>query len=401
MRNRALSAALPNIRSPAVRRGNGPPDGGAVCLSAPSPRLLRGCRPIARAVWIASLVWPLRPILRLFRPDGKSPVKAWRINELGHPSTALTFEDVPDPVPGPGEARVRVLASTINFADILLCQGIYQDRPGVPLTPGLETFGVVEAVGDGVDLALGTRVGSMAALPSGGFAEKALIRCPAALVFPEDVTPAHATVLHSTYQTSHVGLFHRGSLQAGEWILIHAGAGGVGSAAVQLARNAGARVIATAGSEAKTARCEVLGAHHAINYRTSDLYAEVMRITDGYGVDVVYDPVGGAVVEPSRRLLAFEGRYLVIGFAGGGIPSFPGNHVLVKNYAVVGVHWGYYGLKDRRPIDAAHADLLRMYRAGDIAPLVTEAVPLSGIPSVLERLEGRAIEGRAVLVTDE
>ena len=323
-------------------------------------------------------------------------MKAWRINELGHPSTALTFEDVPDPVPGPGEARVRVLASTINFADILLCQGIYQDRPGVPLTPGLETFGVVEAVGDGVDLALGTRVGSMAALPSGGFAEKALIRCPAALVFPEDVAPAHATVLHSTYQTSHVGLFHRGSLQAGEWILIHAGAGGVGSAAVQLARNAGARVIATAGSEAKTARCEVLGAHHAINYRTSDLYAEVMRITDGYGVDVVYDPVGGAVVEPSRRLLAFEGRYLVIGFAGG-LQKIPANRILVKHRAVLGSSLRYFRWYAPEKLETSAKALMDWHNAGQLKPLVTHTLPLEKTIDAIKLLTDRKAHGKLIV----
>lgn len=326
-------------------------------------------------------------------------MRAWRINELGHPSQALTFEHIPEPEPQSGEARVRVLAGTLNFADILLCQGIYQDRPGVPMTPGLETFGVVEAVGPDVELPIGAHVGCMTALPAGGYAEKALIRAHSALVFPDDIPPADGTVLYSTYQTSHVGLFHRGGLREGERVLVHAGAGGVGSAAIQLARSAGAKVIATAGSTSKVALCRALGAHHALNYRDVELYAEVMRLTDGYGVDVVYDPVGGDVVESSRRLLAFEGRYLVIGFAGGVIPSFPGNHVLVKNYSVVGVHWGFYGSQDRRPIDVAHVDLIQLYRAGAIKPHVSQQVQLKDIPSALERLEARAVEGRAVLVT--
>ena len=215
-------------------------------------------------------------------------MKAWRVNELGHPSASLHLEDVDTPEPGPGEILVRVEATTVNFADILLCQGIYQDRPGVPLTPGLEAFGTVEAVGPGADAALGTRMGGMSALPAGGYAEYALLRANGALAFPESMPATDATVMYSTYQTSHVALHHRAGLQAGEWLLVHAGAGGVGSAAVQLGVAAGARVIATAGSDEKRAICRELGARHVIDYRNEDLYAAVRDIT-GAGVDVVYD----------------------------------------------------------------------------------------------------------------
>jgi NADPH2:quinone reductase len=324
-------------------------------------------------------------------------MKAWRIEEKGHPSQALVLRDIPQPDPGPGEVAVRVGAGTVNFADILLCQGIYQDRPPTPFTPGLETAGEVVAAGPDVAIAPGARIAGMAALPAGGFAEYALIRANGALEFPEQVPFAEATVLYSTYQTAHVGLHHRGHLAAGEWLLVHAGAGGVGSAAIQLGVAAGARVIATAGSPDKLALCRKLGAHHAIDYRQADLYAEVKALTGGRGVDVVFDPVGGAVTDASRRLLAWEGRLLVIGFAGGDIPSLPANHILVKNYAVIGVHWGAYPNHDRGVIEAAHADLLRLYAERAIKPAISETVGLEGIPAALDALEHRRVQGRIVL----
>lgn len=325
-------------------------------------------------------------------------MRAWRVNELGHPRDSLLLEEVAEPAPGPGEVAVRVGAGTVNFADILLCQGIYQDRPGVPFTPGLETTGVVDAVGDGVDhVRVGDRVGGMCALPRGGFAEVALLRADAVLPFPGDVPFTDAAVLYSTFQTSYVALHHRGALLAGEWLLVHGGAGGVGSAAIQLGVAAGATVIATAGGVDKVAMCRDLGAHHTIDHQVEDLYETVQRLTGGRGVDVVFDPIGGEVAAISRRLLAWEGRHLVIGFASGDIPSFPGNHVLVKNYSVVGVHWGAYPHHRREVILAAHGDLLALYRAGRIPPAVTEVVPLEGIPAALDSLEGRRVRGRVVV----
>ena len=326
-------------------------------------------------------------------------MRAWRVNELGHPSQSLRLEEVPDPVPGPGQVMVRVEASNINFADILLCQGIYQDRPGVPFTPGLETCGLVDAVGPGVDIALGTRVAGMAALPHGGYAERALIRAGTALEMPADVPAPDATVLYSTYQTAHVGLHHRGALQAGEWLLVHSGAGGVGSAAVQLGVAAGARVIATAGGPTKVDHCLTLGARHGIDYSTADLHATIMEITDGHGVDVAFDPVGGAVGDTTRRCMAWEGRLLVIGFASGAIPSYPANHVLVKNYAVIGLHWGAYAEHGGRAIiEAAHTELLRLYRAGAIKPDISDVIRLANVPEALRSLEAREVSGRLVLV---
>ena len=332
---------------------------------------------------------------------GTATMRAWTVRELGHPSVSLRLERVPVPVPGPGEVVVRVEAGTVNFADILLCQGIYQDRPGVPFTPGLETCGVVEAVGPGVELPIGARVAGMCALPSGGFGERALVRAPSALVMPDAVAAADATVLYSTYQTAHVALHHRGRLAAGERLLVHAAAGGVGSAAVQLGVAAGAEVIAVAGGHAKAELCRDLGAHHVVDHAVEDVYGAVTAITEGRGVDVVFDPVGGPVTTPSRRLLAWEGRLLVIGFASGDIPSFPGNHLLVKNYSVVGVHWGVYHQHRPEVVEAAHADLLRLHAEGAISPVVTRVVDLGGIPAALEALEHRDVLGRVVVAPGE
>jgi NADPH2:quinone reductase len=325
-------------------------------------------------------------------------MQAWRVHELGHPSVALRLEDVAAPEPGPDQVRIRVEAGNINFADILLCQGIYQDRPGLPFTPGLETCGVVEAVGPGVHLAPGTRIAGMAALPAGGYAEQALVRAPTALEIPDDIPAADATVLYTTYQTSHVGLHHRAGLAPGEWLLVHGASSGVGAAAVRLGAAAGARVIATAGGADKAAHCRTLGAEEVLDHRTADVYADVMRITGGHGVDVAYDPVGGALGDLTRRLMAWEGRLLVIGFASGEIPSYPANHILVKNYAVVGLHWGAYAEHGGRAvIEAAHADLVRLYREGAIRSDVTGTVDLAGIPRALAALEAREVTGRLVL----
>jgi NADPH2:quinone reductase len=328
-------------------------------------------------------------------------MRAWRVNELGHPSTSLRLEEVPTPEPGAGRVRVRVEATNVNFADILVCQGVYQDRPGVPLTPGTECCGVVEAVGEGVELAPGARVAGLADLKHGGYGEQALLKAPTILTFPGDVAAAEATVLYSTFQTAHVGLFHRGRLEAGQWVLVHGASSGVGAAAVQLATVRGARVVATAGGADKLAHCRALGADVVVDSRgaaaTEAVYDAVMAATDGQGVDVAFDPVGGALGDVTRRLMAWEGRLVVIGFASGSIPSYPGNHLLVKNYAVLGMAWADYAVRRRPVVEAAHADLLELHRAGRIRTDVTP-IPLSDVPAALAALEARTVTGRLAMV---
>ncbi len=328
-------------------------------------------------------------------------MRAWRVEELGHPSVSLRLQTIPLPEPGPGQVRIRVEATNVNFADILVCQGIYQDRPGVPLTPGTESSGIVDAVGEGVELPLGVRIAAMADLRHGGYAEFALVKAPTALVMPMDLAAADATVLYSTFQTAHVGLFHRCGLAAGDWALILGASSGVGAAAVQLAVARGARVIATAGGADKVEYCRGLGAEVVVESRGDDaparLYEATMAATGGAGVDVAFDPVGGPLGDVTRRLMGFEGRLVVIGFASGAIPSYPGNHVLVKNYAVLGMAWAEYAARRRPVVEAAHAELLELFRAGRIRTDVT-TVGLDGVPAALAALEARTVTGRLAMV---
>lgn len=325
-------------------------------------------------------------------------MKAWRVDEVGDPASSLHLQDVEAPEPGPGEILIRVEACTMNFADILLCQGVYQDRPMLPFTLGLDGCGIVEACGEGVEVALGSRVAGMSALPAGAYAEKALLRAATVIEMPLDIPASDAVTLYSTYQTSYVGLHHRVHLAKGETLLVLGAAGGVGSAAVQLGVAAGATVIAVVGGDPKAKVCQELGAHHVIDHRSHEMRTEVLRLTGKRGVDVVYDPVGGVAGQQACRLLTWEGRYLVIGFASGEIPSYAANHILVKNYSVVGLHWSaYVEHGGRAVIDAAHHELMGLYRAGLIRPLIDEVVDLHDVPVGLSRLRDRTVTGRLIL----
>jgi NADPH2:quinone reductase len=320
-------------------------------------------------------------------------VRAWQVRRLGAPADALELVEVSDPVPGPGELLVRVEACALNFPDVLLAAGLYQEKPELPFTPGLEVCGRVVG-GD----APGRRVIGGPPLPRGGLAELAVL--PAAEVFdaPAGMPADEAAALLITYQTAYVGLHRRAALQPGEWLLVHAGAGGVGSAAIQVGLAAGARVIATAGGPEKVEVCRELGAQEAIDYRSEDVAARVKQITGGHGADVVWDPVGGDVFDASRRCVAFEGRLIVVGFAGGTIPTVPAGHVLVKNYSVVGLHWGLYRKVDPAVVADAHERLTELYGAGRIRPLVSERVPMVEAPAALTRLASRATVGKVVVL---
>jgi NADPH2:quinone reductase len=317
-------------------------------------------------------------------------MKAWQVRRLGAPADALELVEVPDPVAGDGELLVRVEACALNFPDALLCAGQYQDKPDLPFIPGLEVCGTV--VGDG------RRVIGGPPLPHGGLAELAVLPADGAFDVPDGMPADEAAALLITYQTAYVGLHRRAALRENEWLLVHAGAGGVGSAAIQVGLAAGARVIATAGGPEKVAVCRELGAHEAIDYRSEDIAARVREITGGHGADVVWDPVGGDVFDASRRCIAFEGRLVVVGFTAGRIPTVPAGHVLVKNYSVVGLHWGLYRQKDPRVIADAHQALKDLYAAGKIKPLVSERVPMAEAPAALTRLASRRTVGKVVVL---
>ncbi|CAN5554289.1 NADPH:quinone oxidoreductase family protein [soil metagenome] len=322
-------------------------------------------------------------------------MRAWQVKELGDPKIALSLEDLEDPTPGTGEAIVDVEAAALNFFDILLCRGEYQERPELPFTPGAEVAGTVSDAGD-TGLDVGTRVISTPPLPRGGFAEKVPVQEAAVYQIPDGMPFEDAAALHIVYQTAYFGLHRRATLREGETVLVHAGAGGVGSAAIQLARSAGARVFATAGGEEKVEVCQELGADVVVNYREDNFVDVVKEETGGRGADVIFDPVGGDIFDGSRRCVAFEGRIVVVGFAGGRIPEAPANHLLVKNYSVLGLHWGLYGKMMPHLIRETHEELVNLYTAGDIKPLIYESVPFEELPDALERLGSRGTYGKLV-----
>lgn len=324
-------------------------------------------------------------------------MRAWQVHELGDPKEALKLEEVEDPEPGPGEVTVEVEAASLNFFDILLCQGKYQERPPLPFTPGGEVSGTVVEVGDGVDLAVGTRVISTPPLPKGGFAEKVVAPVEGSVFpIPDWIPYEAAAALHIVYQTAHVGLHRRASLREGETVLVHAGAGGVGSAAIQVARAAGARVISTAGGPEKVEICRKLGAEVAVDYREENFVDAVKEATEGRGADVILDPVGGDVFDLSRRCVAFEGRIIIIGFTSGRIAEAPTNHLLVKNYSVLGLHWGLYNKIMPEIVAETHEALVRLYEEGEIDPLIFKTIPFEEVPEALELLGSRKTYGKLV-----
>lgn len=327
-------------------------------------------------------------------PDAPTSMRAWQVARLGEPAEALSQQNVPTPVPADGEVLIRVAAVAANFPDVLLARGQYQVKPELPFTPGVECSGTVVALGDGVsDLAAGDRV---VAGKIGVLAEYAAVEAAAVHPIPDGFEFIPASGLNIAYQTAWFALHRRAHLQAGEWLLVHAAAGGVGAATVQLGAAAGAKVIGVVGSEAKAEVARAAGAEHVI-LRSDDIVAEVKRITDGRGADVVFDPVGGAAFTASTRAVAFEGRIVVIGFASGEIPELTMSHPLVKNYAVLGLYWGLYQERAPELVDEAHDDLIRLFEAGAIAPVVDHVVPFSDAPAALTALATGTTVGRVVI----
>lgn len=323
-------------------------------------------------------------------------MKAWQVTELGDPREALRLVDLDEPEPAAGEILVEVEATSLNFFDILLCRGEYQERPELPFTPGAEVCGTVVRAGGESGYSGGERVIAMPPLPRGGLAQRVTVPPEAVLPAPEGMPSGKAAAMHITYQTAHFGLHRRAALKEGETVLVHAGAGGVGSAAIQLANAAGARVIATAGGEEKVGICRELGAELVLDYREEDVISAVKEATGGRGADVIFDPVGGDIFDASRRCVAFEGRIVIVGFAGGRIAEAPTNHALVKNYSVLGLHWGLYNrVMPELPV-RVHEELSGLYAAGKIDPLVYDSVPFEEVPAALEKLGSRGTYGKLV-----
>jgi len=325
-------------------------------------------------------------------------VKALRVHELGEPEQVMVLEERPEPDVRPGDVRLRVHAAALNFPDVLMCRGDYQVKPPTPFTPGAEVAGVIDELGEGVEnFRVGDRVLAIPNFGNGGFAESTTASA-AGGVFPiPDAMPfGAASALHVVYQTGHLALHRRAHLQPGETLLVHAGAGGVGTAAIQLGLAAGARVVATAGGADKVEVCRKLGAHLALDYRERDFVDAVKEFTDGRGADVIYDPVGGDTYDRSTKCIAFEGRILIIGFTSGRFAQARTNHVLIKNYSVVGVHWALYNVMNPGLVRSTHDELVRLFEAGAIDPLISERVSLAEVPAALSRLGSRGTHGKIV-----
>ncbi|MFD3440377.1 NADPH:quinone oxidoreductase family protein [Streptomyces sp. NPDC058685] len=318
-------------------------------------------------------------------------MQAWRVHRNGEPSEVMRLEEVDRPTPGDGQLLLKVRAANINFPDALLCRGQYQVRPPLPFTPGVEICGETED---------GRRVIANPALPDGGLADYVVADAAAVLPAPEALDDAEAAALHIGYQTGWFGLHRRAALRAGETLLVHAAAGGVGSAAVQLGKAAGARVIGVVGGEDKARVARELGCDVVVDRRTEDIVAAVKEATGGRGADVIYDPVGGDAYAKSAKCVAFEGRILVVGFASGTIPSPALNHALVKNYSIVGLHWGLYNQKDPAAILACHEELTRLAADGAVKPLISGRVAMKDAADAVQRVADGTTTGRLVVIPE-
>ncbi|GAA4842928.1 NADPH:quinone oxidoreductase family protein [Kitasatospora terrestris] len=321
-------------------------------------------------------------------------MRAWQVTELGEPDRVMRLaEDVAEPVARDGQVLVRVRAAAVNFPDALMVRGHYQVRPPLPFTPGVELCG---EIADGPRR--GERVLGTAAVPAGAFAEYALMDAAGAFPAPDALDDAEAAALHIAYQTAWFGLHRRAALRPGETLLVHAAAGGVGSAAVQLGKAAGATVIGVVGGPEKAAVARGLGADLVVDRHGEDFVAAVRAATGGRGADVVFDPVGGDAYTGSTKCIAFEGRILVVGFAGGTIPAPGLNHALVKNYAILGLHWGLYNAHDPAAVAHCHRELTALAAKGVVKPLVSARHPLAGAASAVQAVADGTTTGRLAIV---
>jgi NADPH:quinone reductase len=324
-------------------------------------------------------------------------MRAWQVRNFGSfrdPGT-LELGEVPPPVPEEGCALVRVRAAGVNFPDTLIIAGKYQVRPPLPFTPGFEAAGEIVELGPGCSgFAVGDRV--VCWTPRGAFTEYASVRCDHMFRAPAGMSDEEAAVYLVSYQTAWFSIIHRAALRAGETLVVHGGAGAIGSAAIELGKAAGATVIATAGTPEKEAICRRLGADHTIDHSTRDVSAVVRELT-GNGANVILDAIGGDLLERSLRCIAWEGRIVTIGFTSGVIPSIPANRILLKNISVVGLYWGEYWKHDPALIHTAQAKLDALYAEGKIRPLVGKVFALEELPQALDAVLDRANYGKHVV----
>lgn len=323
-------------------------------------------------------------------------MRAWLVREFGPFGEKLELADMPRPVAEEGSALIRVRAAGVNFPDALVIAGTYQVRPERPFTPGFELVGDVVQTGDDcAGVSEGERVICWTNI--GAFQEYVSVRPEQTFPVPRSMTDAEAAVFLVSYQTAIFSLIHRAGLRAGEVLLVHAGAGAVGSAAIQLGKVFGATVIATASNSNKEALCRELGADHSVNYSTLNFVKEVLEITAGRGADVILDPVGGQIFGDSLRCIASEGRIIPVGFASGNIPSVAMNRVLLKNISIVGFYWGDYWKRDPSLIRATQSQLNSLYEQGLIPPLTGKIYEMEELPKALADLSDRNNYGKNVI----
>ncbi|MEZ5246284.1 MAG: zinc-binding dehydrogenase [Acidimicrobiales bacterium] len=346
-------------------------------------------------------------------------MRAWRVHEYGAPLEVLQLETVPVPEPEAGEVRVRVQAIPLNLNDIeRITGGNMMAPPEFPYSPGMEVMGVVDACGPGAEAWQGRRVVATTRRAFGGFAEQAICSTPAVFDMPDDIPLPDAAALYFPFHLAWLGLFDRAELKAGESVLIHAAAGGSGSAAVQLAANAGARVFATAGTDEKVQQCLDLGADVAINYADTDFAEIVLAETDNRGVDVVFDNVGEAVMEQSMKCTAYNGRYLMMGFASNKTvadePFIVPRRVALGNFKLCGVLLNYAGDDMIQMMKTAlgwnvsptalgeriTADIVDLVRAGAVKPVIGSVVAFEELPGLIDDMANRRTTGRAIVMVD-
>ncbi len=333
--------------------------------------------------------------------------RAWWVTNLGEPEAALRLGSAVDAPPGARQARVEVCAIGLNHADLLVCSGRYQERPPLPFVPGFEASGRIVEVGSGADLEPGQRVVVVPELPAGALAETLTVDSSQLYPVPDEMPFEVAAVLHVAYQTAHFALHHRGGVRPGESVLISGAAGGVGAAALQLGRLAGVRCIALATGATRAAACRQLGADEVLDLAEigaphdadDPLVERIRELTGGRGADVVIDIVGGSLGERLRRCVGFEGRMVVVGFSGGRIGSFPANHVLLRNYSVVGLYLSRYRRENPDLLASVHSELVAPWSRGALEPPVQRVMRFEEAPASLALLARREVVGRVVLRT--
>ena len=314
---------------------------------------------------------------------------------------ALNWTALPTPAPGEGEVLIEIKAASLNFPDLLIVQNKYQHKPPLPFVPGSEYAGVIQAVGKGVEhLEVGQSVACLSG--TGGFGTHVVAPAARCMALPDGFDHVDAAAFIMIYATSWHALIDRGQLKPGETVLVLGAAGGVGTAAIQIAKAHGAKVVAAASSDEKCALCKSIGADATINYTDHPLpngfRDAIKRATDGNGPDIVYDPVGGDFAEPAFRSIAWRGRYLVVGFAAGGIPALPLNLTLLKGASVVGVFWGDFARREPEPNAAMMAELAAWSAQGKIKPVIDRTMPMSELKAAYARMGSRGVRGKLVMV---